>query len=83
MKATLCDGCGLAVEGRPKIVGKLIQREYCPRCAAHGEAFLAQVAERRQQMAREFTAERDRIAQEFLGSVHLKALPDWEPSDGS
>jgi hypothetical protein len=83
MKATLCDGCGLEIDGKPKVVGRLIRREFCPRCAEHGEAFLRNLADCRLQMARDFKEARDAIAADYLERTRLKVLPDWEPSDGS
>ena len=41
-----CDGCGNAVEN-PKLVGHVIQREYCKTCAVTAEEYLqAEEAER-------------------------------------
>lgn len=59
-RAFTCDGCGANVE-KPKVIGRIIPRDYCDSCATNAEAFLVAEEDNRAHIHRHFEEVRSNL----------------------
>lgn len=68
-----CDGCGCSVE-KPKVVGFVLKRDYCPACEVIAQAFITAEETERSVIASVFQEKRNKLIEHF-GQNGFK-LPD-------